>query len=175
MTNLEFAILGILAQRARTGYAVRMAFERTPLGTYSSSPGSIYPALGRLEQQGLLRRERRDGESARGSQVYTPTPEGSRRLSEWVQAPVTREQVRSDFASVMLRLSVIDVVGRTDRLASFLHDLAETVAAYVVELEEFRAEFAPSADPSALAAFDVGLAGYRGQLAWLRRTRDASQ
>ena len=35
-----------------SGYDVRMVFERTPMSRFSSSPGSIYPVLKRLERWG---------------------------------------------------------------------------------------------------------------------------
>ena len=38
-----------------SGYDLRKVFEETALGNYSSSPGAIYPALSRLEQQGIPR------------------------------------------------------------------------------------------------------------------------
>ena len=54
-STLGFALLGLLQQQPRSGYALRRVFATTPMGHYSSSPGAIYPALRRLEQQGLVR------------------------------------------------------------------------------------------------------------------------
>jgi DNA-binding PadR family transcriptional regulator len=49
ITTLGYALLGLIRAEPRTGYALRMVFETTPMGSYSSSPGSIYPALKSLE------------------------------------------------------------------------------------------------------------------------------
>ena len=56
MTPLSFALLGLIGMEPRSGYKLRKVFETTPLGNYSSSPGSIYPALRALEKAGLVRR-----------------------------------------------------------------------------------------------------------------------
>ena len=42
MTPLSYALLGLMQMEPRSGYALRKVFETTPLGGYSSSPGSIY-------------------------------------------------------------------------------------------------------------------------------------
>lgn len=52
---LGYALLGLLHQRPSSGYALRRTFATMPMGTFSDSPGAIYPALRRLEQQGLVR------------------------------------------------------------------------------------------------------------------------
>ena len=52
---LGFALLGLLEERPRSGYDLRKVFAQTAMGTFSDSPGAIYPALGRLEKRGLVR------------------------------------------------------------------------------------------------------------------------
>ena len=47
---LGYALLGLLHQKPSSGYALRRVFATTPMGTFSDSPGAIYPALGRLER-----------------------------------------------------------------------------------------------------------------------------
>jgi len=49
-TLLDYAILGLIQDHALSGYAIRKMFEETALGHYSSSPGTIYPALNRLQK-----------------------------------------------------------------------------------------------------------------------------
>ena len=56
-TTLEYALLGLLHQGAMSGYDLRKIFESTAMGSYSGSPGAIYPALRRLEKQGLVASE----------------------------------------------------------------------------------------------------------------------
>ena len=53
--SLGYALLGLIEQKPASGYDLRKIFSSTSMKYYSDSPGAIYPALGRLEQQGLLR------------------------------------------------------------------------------------------------------------------------
>src|SRR5580704_12277438 len=53
--TLGYALLGLLHQKPASGYDLRKIFSSTSLKSYSDSPGAIYPALGRLEKQGLIR------------------------------------------------------------------------------------------------------------------------
>jgi len=48
ITVLGYALLGLLQQKAQSGYELRKVFAETAMGNYSSSPGAIYPALERL-------------------------------------------------------------------------------------------------------------------------------
>ncbi|HTM80480.1 PadR family transcriptional regulator [Asticcacaulis sp.] len=86
LTTLGFALLGLIRAEPRTGYALRMVFETTPMGSYSSSPGSIYPALKSLEKQGLIAAQ------AIGKRVLHITPEGRRKFDDWLTAPMGPEE-----------------------------------------------------------------------------------
>lgn len=55
VTPLGYVLLCEIRVQPRGGYALRRLFETTPLGIFSSSPGSIYPALRGLETRGLIR------------------------------------------------------------------------------------------------------------------------
>jgi len=52
---LGYALLGLIHQKPSSGYDLRKTFAETAMGNYSDSPGAIYPALERLESQGLVR------------------------------------------------------------------------------------------------------------------------
>jgi DNA-binding PadR family transcriptional regulator len=54
------ALLVVLAEQPMHGYEVITELEARSSGRWRPSPGSIYPALGRLEGQGLVTAEERD-------------------------------------------------------------------------------------------------------------------
>ena len=62
-TSLDYAILGLLKNEPQSGYGIRKVFETTALGTYSDSPGTIYPALKRLQKIALIKNkaDKKDG------------------------------------------------------------------------------------------------------------------
>jgi DNA-binding PadR family transcriptional regulator len=73
---LGYALLGLLHQRPSSGYALRKTFATTPMGTFSDRPGAIYPALRRLERQGLVRGRVESSAGLRQKQTFRLTPQG---------------------------------------------------------------------------------------------------
>jgi DNA-binding PadR family transcriptional regulator len=51
----------LLAEEPRNGYQVMQEIEQRSGGVWRPSPGSVYPALAQLEDEGLVRVEERDG------------------------------------------------------------------------------------------------------------------
>ena len=83
-TELELVILGVVAKLGPlTPYAVRRHFAESPTPSFSSSAGTIYPAMERLASDGLL--SARAG--ARGRQArrtYRITAAGRRVHLAWL-------------------------------------------------------------------------------------------
>lgn len=53
--ELQLQLLWLLRDGTAHGYALARRFDELSLGYYSPSPGMLYPALGELEAQGLVR------------------------------------------------------------------------------------------------------------------------
>ena len=75
--DLKYVILDLLRERPRHGYDIIRALEQRFRGLYSPSPGSIYPTLQLLEDQGYVSSNQQDGKK-----VYTLTDEGREFLAE---------------------------------------------------------------------------------------------
>src|ERR687895_2379472 len=75
--DVRAALLVLLAEEPRNGYQLMQAIEERSDGVWRPSPGSVYPALQQLEDEGLVRVE----ESA-GAKAYALTDEGR----EYVEA-----------------------------------------------------------------------------------------
>jgi DNA-binding PadR family transcriptional regulator len=69
--DLKYVILDLLRERPMHGYEVMRALEETSRGAYTASPGSVYPTLQSLEDEGYVSSEEKDGRK-----VYTITDEG---------------------------------------------------------------------------------------------------
>ena len=59
--DVRAAILLLLEEEPRNGYQVMQELESRSGGTWRPSPGSVYPALQLLADEGLVRSEARDG------------------------------------------------------------------------------------------------------------------
>jgi len=59
--DIRTAALLLLVEEPRNGYAIMQEIEERSNGVWRPSPGSVYPALAQLEDEGLIRSEEVDG------------------------------------------------------------------------------------------------------------------
>lgn len=59
--DVRAAILVLLDEEPRNGYGLMQEIEQRSQGAWRPSPGSVYPALQQLEDEGLVRAQERDG------------------------------------------------------------------------------------------------------------------
>jgi len=59
--DIRTAALLLLAEEPRNGYQIMQEVEERSDGAWRPSPGSVYPALQQLEDEGLIRSQERDG------------------------------------------------------------------------------------------------------------------
>jgi DNA-binding PadR family transcriptional regulator len=59
--DIRTAALLLLAEEPRNGYTIMQEIEERSNGFWRPSPGSVYPALAQLEDEGLIRSEESDG------------------------------------------------------------------------------------------------------------------
>jgi DNA-binding PadR family transcriptional regulator len=71
--DLRLIILQLVAEKPRHGYELIKAIEDQLGGSYSPSPGVVYPTLTMLEELGYATVAPGDG----GKKLYTVTPEGT--------------------------------------------------------------------------------------------------
>jgi DNA-binding PadR family transcriptional regulator len=104
--RLRLYLLKLLDESPRHGYEVIRLLQDRFLGVYAPSPGTIYPRLARLEEDGLVTHEEVDGKK-----VYSITDKG-------------RDEIRS-------RLS--DLADLEDELTESLRDVAREISEDVRE------------------------------------------
>lgn len=166
LTKLDFSILGLLAQNPLTGYGIRMTFEKTALASYSSSPGSIYPALKRLEKLAMVRKAKVETKSA---ELFTITEKGTNALTNWVIQPVTRNDIIRNMEVLMLRFAFMDVLVQKKDKKKYLISFLDALKDYVKELEAFQVESSSTMPLSGLQAFEHGLASNKLTANWIEK------
>jgi DNA-binding PadR family transcriptional regulator len=75
--EVKFIILRLLKDKPMHGYEVMKALEEKMAGCYTPSPGTVYPTLQLLEDQGYVQ-----ASDEGGKKVYQITAEGGRYLEE---------------------------------------------------------------------------------------------
>ena len=134
VTTLGYALLGLIRESPRSGYRLRRVFETTPLGSYSSSPGSIYPALRSLEKAGLVRRET---DQAGGGPVFRLSADGEARLREWLERPVDAAEIADHRDTALLRFAFLQYHPDRRLSLAFLDSFAAATSAQAQDLVAF--------------------------------------
>ena len=75
--DVRLAALLLLAEEPRNGYAIMQELEQRSGGLWRPSPGSVYPALAQLEDEGLIRSREADG-----GRVFELTDAGREQVAE---------------------------------------------------------------------------------------------
>src|SRR5690242_17650925 len=103
-TQATWAILGLIAQKPRSGYDLKTAIDRTIRHFWAASYGQIYPELRRLEERSWIS----GADAARGGRsrrVFRITPSGRAALGDWLHGKETRIELRDES---LLRLFFAD-------------------------------------------------------------------
>ena len=74
--TLDMLILKTLALEPMHGYGVALRIEQISSGVFRVNPGSLLPALSRMERAGQVRSEWRATENNRRAKYYQLTPKG---------------------------------------------------------------------------------------------------
>ena len=80
--TLDLLILKAVSLRPLHGYGILLRIEQISGNALQIPQGSLYPALYRLEHQGLITAEWGESENRRKAKYYTVTTAGRRRLRE---------------------------------------------------------------------------------------------
>ncbi len=75
--DVRAALLVLLAEEPRNGYGLMQEIEARSNGAWRPSPGSVYPALSQLEDEGLVR-----AQEGGGRKLFDLTEEGRAHVSE---------------------------------------------------------------------------------------------
>lgn len=115
--DLRFVLLQMIAEKPRYGYELIKAIEEQFGGTYSPSPGVIYPTLTLLEEVGYLRPETAEG----SRKLYSITAEGTAFLAA-NRAPVDAILAR------MAEISRVYAGGPAPEIRRALHNLEQALS-----------------------------------------------
>jgi DNA-binding PadR family transcriptional regulator len=83
----ELALLFLISEVPRYGYNIIKELEKRTTGYFKLKGGTIYPALQRLETEGLIKSGRRQATERQARRYYQITEKGNqflaKRLTEW--------------------------------------------------------------------------------------------
>jgi PadR family transcriptional regulator, regulatory protein PadR len=80
--TLEMLVLKTLALEPLHGYGIALRIEQVSHGVFRINPGSLLPALSRMERAGRIKGEWRTTENNRRARYYLLTASGRKALQE---------------------------------------------------------------------------------------------
>jgi DNA-binding PadR family transcriptional regulator len=105
--DVRLALLGILAEEPMHGYQLIREIAQRSEGRWRASPGSVYPTLSQLEDEGLV-----GAEQSAGRRVFHLTDEGRAEVSEraaeftalWTPDDEASWQQQGDLAGLVMQV-----------------------------------------------------------------------
>jgi len=159
--TLGHALLAVLAEGPRTGYALVQHLAQSIAYAWPASHSQVYPELARLREAGLIR----EGAAApRGGRVYEVTDAGLEEVKRWLRETEPSRTVRNESALRLFFLWLLE----PDEAEAYLRGEAERARATLEEFERIAAQQDPdNAKTRAYrTALDLGLHTARARLEW---------
>lgn len=101
--------LGVLVMGDASGYEIRKMFEEGPFAHFQDvGYGSIYPALAKLSEDGLIAVTETPDEGHPDKKVYTATPAGRAVFRKSLARKPANDKIRSDAAFLMFFAEFLD-------------------------------------------------------------------
>lgn len=171
---LGHALLGLIRLRQPcSGYDLRRFFAGRPMATFSDSPGSIYPALKRLERSGMVRCTVDATSDLRRRKLYRLSPKGNNALERWLGQPIKPDDVLRAMPELFLRFSFLEDCLGPKACKSFLKSLALSLEGHVAMLRKHLESTKAEMSRSARLALQSGIMGYECQAAWAKMAQEA--
>ena len=164
--NVRTLCLGVLQFGEATGYEIKKMVEEGMFNHFiEASYGSIYPALTRMSQEGLVtcRQEAQSGKPDK--KIYAITPTGRAELVRTLSEAPRADIFKSEFLFVML---LGDLLSR-DHIAGVLGQRINEMRA---ELQEMRAFTGDCDHWGGRFVVGYGIAVYEAGLRYLEQNRD---
>src|SRR5580692_3544261 len=140
LTPFEHILLGLICLAPSSGYDLKRIFAATPMGLYQPSSGTLYPALRRLEQRGLVTAQApsgQDSQSARRRRVYEPTQTGRAAHLNWLRTPIEPATVSRDLGLHLMRFVMMEHLLPPEEVLTFVQSLADRLAALTAQLKQY--------------------------------------
>jgi DNA-binding PadR family transcriptional regulator len=142
ITELEGAILTEIGYRQRhTAFKVRQAFKSSPSSYWQGSAGSVYPAIRRLVERGLV--EAIASGDARGTHALCLTADGKAALIEWALDAQASVAIGTDpfrlRAGLWQTLDVAEQISHAERLIASTRQAITSLEKYREQQDQYEA------------------------------------
>ena len=158
---LDYLILGSLTIHEMSGYEIKKLMSNSTAFFSNVSDGSLYPALKRCEESGLIR-SKELVENGRYKKVYEITPEGRQVFLDWLEQPLKPFKFRYE---ILIRLFFARNLTQ-DKLFQIIDQHIQQLEDLKQSLENIAAGPAKYADTCQKATLRFGLDFYQYLIDW---------
>ncbi len=151
--DIQSILLGFLMQNSMTGYDLKKAFSISFSFFSGLSYGSIYPALKKMEQQGLISKQVEIGDGAPNRKIYTITEAGKAAFLQALRSPLGFEYHKNPFLMRLFFFSYLSPEERRAIVISYLDSAAQVHS----KLQSLRPQIEARADRFQYQCFEFGL------------------
>jgi len=163
--DVKTLCLGALDLGDATGYEIKKMFETGIFSHFhEASFGSIYPALTRLTDEGLLTCKSQQQGGRPDKKIYSITNEGRHELERAIERPVSGDRFKSEFLFVMLFADMLSPEHVTNLLENRVREVRG-------ELDELQAEQDSCVNPGQEFVRRYGEAVMRASLTFINENR----
>ena len=164
--DVKSLCLGVLALGDASGYEIKKQLEEGPLAYfYRAGYGSIYPALNKLSEEGLVTFTEMSQEGRPGKKVYSITERGQAAFRKALRKKPGPDKIRSESMFMLFFAEFLEPERRRDVYEEYLsrfHSIIECME--TVDLSEEM--------PGRRFAHELGLALYRSIADFMEANRD---
>jgi DNA-binding PadR family transcriptional regulator len=168
LTNMELAIMGLLAEGAKHGYQIEQLIEQRGLREWTEIGfSSIYYTLKKMETQKWLESEKQDSGERPARKVYRLSQAGLQVYHDGVKAYLTKPRPRSgDFDLGLGNMVVLTPAERREALQQYRDDL-------YLHLQNVRHKFSRELDENiphhVKALFEHSLVKLEAEFGWVEK------
>jgi DNA-binding PadR family transcriptional regulator len=155
--DIKSIVLGFLTRESLTGYELKKRFSISFSFFSGASYGSIYPALKKMEKEGLVSQRLEIQDGAPNRKVYSITAAGRRAFILALKEPWRWETPKTAFLTRLFFFAQLSPEERQTATRSLL----ETVKQSQRQLQSIRSEIEARADFYQLQCYSFGLRFYR--------------
>lgn len=173
MTNL--ILLSFLRQRPMHGYEIQQLIQSSRMDLWTNIlSGSIYYALNKMEQDGLIMAAAEERTGARLRKIYSITDEGEKLFQQMIRETLTLppHSVKSDFSLGLIWIESIPKPEALELLEQNLRQVEESLAQWRSG-KEIKGQYGLS--KIAMATFDNAISLLEQDAAFLRNIMDLLQ
>lgn len=94
--NIQDVILGFLCEGPKSGYDIKQKMEYSVSYFFDASFGAIYPALRKMEKEGLVEKQVIQQEGKPNKNLFVITDSGMAQFQAYLNSPINPTITRSD-------------------------------------------------------------------------------